>query len=177
MKKETILVLVLSLICCGSALAQSRYLYGEALGASQGLGFNYDARFNRNGTDGFGWRIGIGTGYAYSSNGLNYSVYYNQIDMYERMVRIAVPLEVNYLLGKGPSKFETQIGTFLYGDHYISSTTSSPLYEYGVVPYFGLGYRLATRRGFLFRVGLLNPFNFATGAGTLYPYIGFGWAL
>ena len=33
---------------------RSRGVYGELLGASQGLGFNYDARFDKESSDGFG---------------------------------------------------------------------------------------------------------------------------
>jgi len=155
---------------------RSRSLYGELLGASQGIGINYDARFNRGKSDGFGWRTGLGFGYAYSSNFVAFNIDGDVVDTYNQMFRAAVPLELNYLLGKKNSKLETGGGAALCMDIYTSDTGARTEASFGVVTYLSVGYRLVTHSGFLFRVGVLPSFNFDGSNLSLYPYIGFGKA-
>ena len=76
--------LLVSCVFCNNSFAQSqtrsRAIYGELLGASQGIGFNYDARFKKDASDGFGWRTGLGFGYAYSSIFAAYNIDGEKID-------------------------------------------------------------------------------------------------
>ena len=92
------------------------------------------------------------------------------------MFRLSVPVEVNYLLGKGNSKFEAGAGAALCADLYTSASGAKPASSFGAIPYLSLGYRLVTSNGFLFRVGALPSYNFSGGNFSLYPYLGFGWA-
>ena len=167
-------------ICGSNGYAQSqtrsRAIYGELLGASQGIGFNYDARFKKDASDGFGWRTGLGFGYAYSSIMAAYTYDGEKIDTYNQMFRLSVPVEVNYLLGKGNSKFEAGAGAALCADLYTSASGAKPASGFGAIPYLSLGYRLVTSNGFLFRVGALPSYNFSGGNFSFYPYLGFGWA-
>ena len=74
----------------------------ELFGAHSTIGINYDRRFK--GNDGLGFRVGLGYGYSESSYfmGLSHNIY-----------GIAVPLEINYLLGKGRHKLELGFGASL----------------------------------------------------------------
>jgi hypothetical protein len=172
--------LLVSCVFCNNSFAQSqtrsRAIYGELLGASQGIGFNYDARFKKDASDGFGWRTGLGFGYAYSSIFAAYNIDGEKIDTYNQMFRLAVPVEVNYLLGKGNSKFEAGAGAVLCADLFTSASGAKPTSSFGAAPYLSLGYRLVTSKGFLFRVGVLPSYNFSGGKFNFYPYLGFGWA-
>ena len=127
--------LLVSCVFCNNSFAQSqtrsRAIYGELLGASQGIGFNYDARFKKDASDGFGWRTGLGFGYAYSSIFAAYNIDGEKIDTYNQMFRLSVPVEVNYLLGKGNSKFEAGAGAALCADLYTSASGAKPASSFG----------------------------------------------
>ena len=162
----------------------SSALYLELLGASNGLGLNYDARFNRDASSGFGWRTGLGFGYRYSSTGVAYG--FNKTDrsndgstldmsqIYNQCFRASIPLEINYLLGKGQSKFDLGAGSIFCADLYTSKDGAKPQLAFGAVPYLSAGYRLVTERRFVFRAGFITPFSFRTGEISLWPHIGFG---
>lgn len=173
MKRVSLIIVLLFCLTGIASFAQgdarSRSIYGELLGASQGIGVNYDARFRLGAPDGFGWRSGLGLGYAYSTNFVAFNVVGDEVETYNQMFRLAVPVEVNYLLGKGMSKLESGIGAALSLNRYLSDTGAKPKNSFGASPYASLGYRLVATRGFLFRAGLLY-------SGSFYPYLGFGWA-
>ena len=172
----------------------SRSVYFEILGASNALGISYDARFNQDSSSGLGWRAGIGFGYRYSSTGLAYdfsdtgsnsvgsrpkeeSIPINIRHIYDRCYRLAVPLEINYLMGRGPSKFEVGAGGFLFADRYTSFEEGvSPENQFGFSPYLSAGMRLVTAKGFLLRGGVLPSFSFRTRDFSFWPYISIGRA-
>lgn len=158
------------------AQTKNKHIYFEFLGASNGIGVNYDARFNKNATDGFGWRTGVGFGYSYSSNFLAVNIADDKVDSYNHMFRFSVPVEVNYLLGKGNSKFETGAGLLFCLDRYTSDSGAKPENSFGLGPYLGLGYRLVTKKGFLFRAGALPSYDLGSKKFGLWPYLGFGWS-
>lgn len=182
------LALIAGLFVSASSYGQgSRVVYLELLGASNGLGINYDARFNRGSASGFGWRTGLGFGYRYSSTGVAYG--FNEtgnsqdggvaLDMsrvYDQCFRASVPLEVNYLLGKGPSKIDLGAGGIFCADLYTSKDGGNPHLHLGTTPYLSAGYRLVTARRFVFRAGFITPFSFRTGEFSFWPHIGFGKA-
>jgi len=182
MKRVTLLIILLlsagllNFRVSAQTQPRSRAIYGELLGASQGVGVNYDARFKKGVSDGFGWRAGLGFGYSYSSTFVAFTIADDKIDTFNQMFRLAVPLEVNYLLGKRNSKLETGAGVFFCLDRYTSDTGADPENDYGFSPYLSLGYRLVTSKGFLFRAGVLPSYHFGGGSLSLYPYLGFGWA-
>lgn len=171
---------------------ESRSIYFEILGASNALGVSYDARFNRDSSSGLGWRAGIGFGYRYSSTGLAYdfsdngnsfssrpreeSVPISIRHIYDRCYRLAVPLEINYVMGQGPSKFELGAGGFLYADRYTSFEGVSPENQFGFSPYLSAGIRLVTAKGLLLRGGVLPSFSFRTRDFSFWPYISIGRA-
>ncbi len=72
-------------------------IFLEALGSGGLISLNYDRRL-KSGNDGFGVRIGLGIGTGYENNE----------DEFIR--RVAVPLMVNHIFGKGRSGLETGIG-------------------------------------------------------------------
>lgn len=155
---------------------RGKAVYGELLGASQGIGVNYDSRFKVGVSDGFGWRAGLGFGYAYSTNFVAFSIREDKVDTYNQMFRLAIPLELNYLIGKGNSKFETGLGTALCLERYTSQTGAEPENSFGFVPFLSLGYRLVTSKGFLFRAGVIPTYNIPSTQVSFYPYLSFGWA-
>lgn len=72
-------------------------IFLEALGSGGLLSLNYDRRL-KSGNDGFGVRVGFGIGTGYENNE----------DEFIR--RVAVPLMVNYIFGRGRNGLETGIG-------------------------------------------------------------------
>ena len=144
-------------------LPAERSLSLELFGAHNTVGINYDRRFN--GSDGLGC--------------------------------IAAPLEINYLLGRGRHHLELGFGASLgfYWEKVRASGYFVPYgnYEYGkydiyykrrTFGYFmfgNVGYRLQTRRGFQFRVGITPSVNFGDRyclqREWLYPYLSLGWRL
>ena len=127
---------------------------------------------------GLGWRTGLGFGYAYSSSS-SVALSFADGEMpvaYNRMFRFAVPLEVNYLLGKGKSKFESGAGAIVCLDRFTSDTGGAPEHSFGAIPYLSLGYRLVTDNGFLLRAGAMPLLSFSPFHVSFYPYLGFGWA-
>ena len=166
----------------------SRTLYLELLGASNGLGINYDARFNRDAASGWGWRTGLGFGYRYSSTGLAYDFSDNggtrggettQITIahiYDQSFGASIPLEINYLLGNGASKLDLGAGGLFCADLYTARDVTKPHLAFGVSPYLSAGYRLVTEKRFVFRVGAISPFTFRIRELSFWPYISFGRA-
>ena len=192
--KKTILFSLMPVLVAGLFAAAPSYgqdshaLYLELLGASNGLGINYDARFNRDSSSGFGWRSGVGFGYRYSSTGLAYDfsdnvrstqgevVDINITHVYDQCFRASIPLEINYLLGKGPSKLDLGAGGIFCADLYTTKDGSKPQLVFGATPYLSGGYRLVTAKRFVLRAGLITPFSFRTSELSFWPYIAFGRA-
>lgn len=155
----------------------------ELFGAHNTIGLNYDRRFK--GNDGLGFRVGLGYGYSESSYFmfLSHSIH-----------DIAIPLEINYLLGKRRHKLELGLGanigyyheTYYLDKAYVPQGMSQYNYTlkrstFGYFMYGNIGYRLQTNRGFQFRIGLTPSFNFGDKYGLhrewYYPYVSFGWRL
>ena len=192
MKKNVFLiitVLVAGLLTASSTYGQNgRTLYLELFGASNGLGVNYDARFDRDGSTGWGWRTGLGFGYRYSSTGLAYDFSEKSgtqvgetteitiSHIYNQSFRASVPLEINYLLGSGPSKLDLGAGGLFCADLYTAADGAKPHLAFGVSPYLSAGYRLVTEKRFVFRAGFMSPFTFRTREFPFWPYISFGRA-
>jgi len=188
MKKSfLVLALIAGLFAAAPSFGQdSRAVYVELLGASNGLGINYDTRFNRDASDGLGWRTGFGLGYRYSSTGLAYDFSDNAgaqhgevtdltiTHVYNQSFRASIPLEINYLLGKGGSKFELGAGGIFCADLYTARDVAKPHLLFGAAPYLSTGYRLVTAKHFVFRVGFITPFSFRTFELSYWPYISFG---
>lgn len=178
--KTILIILILSLCLSVSVISaqgqvRNKTIYSELLGASQGIGISYDARFNNHASDGFGFRTGLGFGYSYSQF-LAFNLSDDKVEYYDQMFRFGVPVEINYLLGKGKSKLETGAGAVLCLDRYTSKTGAEPDNSFGVAPYLSIGYRLVTRNGFLFRAGVLPNYNITEGKLGFYPYLAFGKA-
>lgn len=193
MKKYCLVSLVLALTAglfsaVPSYGQDSRAVYLEFLGASNGLGVNYDARFNRGASSGFGWRTGIGLGYRYSSTGLAYDFsdkagkqHDDVVDLtithvYDQCFRTAIPLEINYLLGKGSSRIDLGAGGIFSADVYTAKDGAKPHLSFGAAPYLSAGYRLVTAKHFILRAGFISPFSFRTGEFSFWPYLSFGKA-
>ena len=191
MKKTSLFSLMLALVASLFTAVQSygqdsRALYLELLGASNGLGINYDARFNRDSSSGFGWRTGVGFGYSYSTIGVAYGFSRTntsddgvQLDMshiYNQCFMAVIPLEINYLLGNGPSKLDLGAGSMLCAALYTSKDGGEPKTRFGAVPYLSAGYRLVSGKGFVFRAGFIAPYSSVDKRFAFWPHIGFGKA-
>ena len=165
-------------------------VYYELWGGSTGAGVYYDARFRKDSP--FGFRAGFAW-YCEIYTDKGYSFFDPLAVGYE----LAVPFEVNYLLGPRNHKFEAALGCnmgyyklrlkysdvptcgdsfFLRGVHLEDGPRS--MFAYYV--YANLGYRFISRRGFQLRAGA----NFATDFGgkhglskiPVFPYVSFGYA-
>ena len=179
-----ILIVLVGIFLAAPSFGQNgRTLYLELLGASNGLGFNYDARFRTGASSGWGWRTGLGFGYRYSSTGVAYSftdrvegedsVILDLTHIYNQCFLASVPLEVNYLQGNGPSKLELGAGGIFCAYLYTSRDVVSHL-QAGAVPYLSAGYRLVTAKGFVFRAGAIAPYSSVDRRFSLWPFISFG---
>ena len=166
-----------------TTIPAERTLSLELGGAHNLVGVNFDSRFK--GNHGLGYRVGIG--YSYGRNDFSFFV-----DMKDRIHGVAVPLEINYLLGKHSSKLELGVGISLgyyreqvdvaYPDG--SSGTShmrEVVKQFGYFTFGNIGYRLQTKRGFMFRVGWAPSINFndkhCLQRTLSVSYISFGWRL
>lgn len=178
--------------------ARNRAVYLEIGGGSPMVGINYDARFNDHTR--WGWRTGLGFGYAESSGVL--------MDGSTSLRAWGVPLAVNYLVGNRKNSLELELGANLglYNGHYHDYTFEdvdeatfqreldhpSPgvagmidrggsyalVYEhnesknkFGYFLFGNIGYRHVANSGFLFRAGLTPTLNFGGKHGV---YRGFG---
>ena len=192
MKKNIYLivsVLIAGLFTASPSFGQNgRTVYLELFGASNGLGINYDARFNQDAASGWGWRTGLGFGYRYSSIGLAYdfsekggkqggeTTDISISHVYDQSFRASIPLEINYLLGNGPSKLDLGAGGLFCADLYTAKDGAKPHLALGASPYLSAGYRLVTEKRFVFRAGCISPFTFRTREFSFWPYISFGRA-
>ena len=162
-----------------------RSLSLELQGVHNLVGINFDSRFK--GNDGLGYRVGLGYAYGYSD-------FTFIVDASDKIQGVAVPLEINYLLGKRNSKLELGAGISLgyYWERYAitypapgkaGSTGRIQGHEnrFGYFTFGNIGYRLQTKRGFQLRVGWAPSINFkdkhCLHRGLWASYISFGWRL
>lgn len=175
-------VIALFIPCIGMRAQEqnrSQAVYLELFGASNLIGVNFDERFKVSSETGFGWRTGLGFGFSSSSISHAFNISegeIKEIDVYNKLFRLSAPVGVNYLLGKSNSKIETEIGAILCFDHYLSAGDAGSVNQFGIIPYLSLGYRYVSEKGFLFRVGVLPIYNYASKRLTFYPQISIGRA-
>ncbi|MCR4921415.1 MAG: hypothetical protein K5945_06885 [Bacteroidaceae bacterium] len=164
----------------------TRSLSLELLGVHNAVGINYDARFRP--SSALGYRVGLG--YAYSED-------YNFLHNTTRLQGVAVPLEVNYLLGKRCSRLELGFGASLgcyFEDYELTHWTydpanggvynawSEPAHDcgFGYFLFGDIGYRYQKPGGFIFRAGITPSFHFGDRHGIdrilLAPHLSFGWS-
>lgn len=95
----------------------------EVLGSTGIVGVNYDARFRRGANHGWGFRTGLN--YSASAFGRKES---NLDWCLSNTSGHGIPLEINYLTGKGKHHFEVGLGTTLgiYHDKWEEVTCSDP---------------------------------------------------
>lgn len=123
----------------------TRNLFVELGGAGMIMTFNYDQRFTKSDV-GIGGRIGIG-GFALPEN--------------DHLV--AIPVGINYLMGKNGKYFEIGAGATYFGGNAILDDTNE------VMGNLVFGYRRQPEDGgFMFRAGLTPFFNHET----FIPYVG-----
>ena len=190
MKNLVTLLISLCLGLCATAQTTTdslaeRSLSLELQGVHNLVGINYDSRFK--GNDGLGYRVGLGYAYGYSD-------FTFIVDASDKIQGVAVPLEINYLLGKRNSKLELGAGISLgyYWERYAitypapgkaGSTGRIQGHEnrFGYFTFGNIGYRLQTKRGFQLRVGWAPSINFkdkhCLHRGLWASYISFGWRL
>ena len=158
----------------------------ELFGVHNAVGVNYDARFRS--STALGYRVGLG--YAYSED-------YNFLHNTTCLHGVAVPLELNYLVGKKRSKLELGFGTSLgcyfvkyeryhstfdpaNGGTFVAWTEPAHDCGFGYFLFGDIGYRYQKPSGFIFRVGSTPSFNFGDRHGIdrfpLTPHLSFGWS-
>lgn len=163
---------------------RSKSIYLELLGPSNGVGVNFDSRFNKD--TAWGYRVGFGFGY-YRSNSF--------FGANESSRAYTIPLGVNYLVGKNKHQLEVGVGVNvgLYNDHYTiarlekNEVMSDSKFDhkkennFGAFGFATLGYRYTARKGFQFRIGVTPAYVWGSNRETknkfvLAPYISFGKA-
>lgn len=177
--------ILLALLCITlGAIAQDRVrnFSVEALGAQNTIGINYDTRLH--GNSGWGYRIGIGFGYGHS----------NSVFEETTTKGVGIPLEMNYLFGKGNGKLElgvgTSIGVYRIKEELAYYYEPSPEHpegnfgknvdndtSFGYFIFGNIGYRYQRPKGFVFRTGFTPSFSMGKcglARSFLYPYISFG---
>ncbi|MBR1594704.1 MAG: hypothetical protein IJ659_08035 [Alloprevotella sp.] len=193
MKHFRLAAIVFAAVVSSGAVAQQateapgRSIYLELLGASNGVGVSYDARFKTDSP--WGYRIGLG--YTYSKE-------YSMFSGSKSLRGPDVPLEINYLLGKKRSKLDLGLGLNLgyYTEKYdtwnmrqVGEEDGIPHYEYeyageakhslwGYFFFGNIGYRYQPKRGFQFRAGISPSFNLGgkhAVTKAVFPYVSFGY--
>ena len=109
-------------------------VFGELLGTGGYASLNYDRRF-KPGNDGFGFRVGIGSGPRLQDNNSGY---------------LTIPIYPNHILGKGRSGLETAVGlTPLIAFKELQNDPQVRAY-----PFLHIGYRMQPlEKGLLLRIG------------------------
>lgn len=189
-KVVIILLFLIATLSVSAGVPQSKKsVQLELFGASNLVGLTYEQRFSANNK----WGYGIGLAFAYSKSSSFIFDYSSSTTGY------AVPLQINYLLGKHNHKLELGMGTSL--GYYRARTTETvfnledkgELIElvpvdvkdvnentFGYFMFGNIGYRYISKKGFIFRGGISPSFNFGDkygiSKGLFYPYIGLGYA-
>ena len=169
-------ILLLCLVLCSALQLQAQKkqaVFLEILGSSSLVGVHYDARFNNHTK--WGYRAGLA--FSFSKTTINFMGQYN-----EQTAAWMVPLAVNYLLGNKKHAFEMGLGVN-QGVYRLKATYQGAKYterKYEAFAFMDLGYRLQTRRGFLFRVGLTPAVGLSSKFKgdknfALAPYLSFGY--
>ena len=145
--KKKLMTLLLAMTLMGGFVAQAqdapeRSLSLELFGAQNTVGINYDSRFK--GNHGLGYRVGVGYGYSETSTIASSSY---------ALQGIAVPIEINYLFGKGRHKLELGFGTSLgyyYEKCHVWTSVGPAPGDVGGPPYFGYAdyYKKVTHNSF-----------------------------
>lgn len=155
---------------------------GFDVGAPYGLaGASYDQRFKPDSK--YGFRTGIGYGFAHTSNFISGNASDHQI---------LVPFIAYRLFGNGRNNFELGLGMTaiyeneeyaeIYQDGDAVKIVNKRRNEYGFAPLtLTLGYRLVTSRRFQLRTGMMSHLLYIQHNGwstnMFYPYVGFSWNL
>ena len=164
----------------------------EIGGAANGAGVFYDGRFHENSP--FGFRTGFSWAFEWYLE--KDECFFNN-NVGAKSYAIAVPVEVNYLLGRRNHKFEVALGNdfgffqlrlkypgfMATGDSYLFRDVNlmhGPRKQFFWYAYLNLGYRFISRRGFQLRAGLNLSTDFGSRYGLnkfpVWPYLSLGKA-
>lgn len=145
----------------------------DLFGAANVVGASYDARFK--GDSGLGFAVGVGYGFG--------------IGNWYEIHGVGVPVEINYLAGRGKHHFEIGAGMSngVYFDKITESKTMTlPDGSTGTAPkevrttqwgnflYANVGYRLRAENGLVFRCGLSPSYGigkYGLSKSVFYPYL------
>lgn len=127
-------------------------LFAELSGNGIGISGNFDMRFKPDRNDGLGFRVGLGSGFIYFSDNAIVNRY------------LSVPLNLNYIVGKKRSGFESGIG--VTPQVALNSVNEGPpILTEGFI---NLGYRFQpVTKGLIFR-GSWTP---SVNTAGIYPAI------
>lgn len=151
-------------------MGRSQAVYLELLGNGALYSMNYDRRFKKGRRDGWGGRIGFG--YFRISDSFPGGTY-------EKITTIAIPVDVNYLVGKKRGALElgvsvTYIGSWSNGSRYTYNDPEGfgvepfDLQSNGVIGFLNTAYRYRSPgNGFFFKAGLTTIIY-----PVVLPYIG-----
>lgn len=176
MKK--VIALLLAIALSPVVMAQDRNVRLDLFGAANVVGASYDARFK--GDSGLGFAVGVGYGFG--------------IGNWYEIHGVGVPVEINYLAGRGKHHFEIGAGMSngVYFDKITESkTVSLPDGSTGTAPkevrttqwgnflYANVGYRLRAENGLVFRCGLSPSYGigkYGLSKSVFYPYLSLGYS-
>lgn len=160
------------IIMVGTALGQTDHgynLYGQLLGPSTGIGAGFDTRFKTGGV--LGYSVGVGfTDISWDNGPDGLIAPYTDVDSRG----VAIPLEVNAIMGSRASKFEIGLGLtayfirrhewhsytiFLpeeteYPDNYQRTTEYKNVFRPNIIGTINIGYRLQRSNGFFMKLGI-----------------------
>ena len=170
--------MALAIVLCSGVMAQDRNARLDLLGAANGVGVSYDARFK--GDSGLGFAVGVGYGFG--------------IGNWYEIHGVGVPMEINWLAGRGKHHFEIGAGMSngVYFDKITENkTVTLPDDSTGQIPeevrktqwghslYANVGYRLRAENGLVLRCGL-NPSygigKYGLSKSVFYPYLSLGYS-
>lgn len=176
MKKVVAVLLAIAL--SPVVMAQDRNVRLDLFGAANVVGASYDARFK--GDSGLGFAVGVGYGFG--------------IGNWYEIHGVGVPVEINYLAGRGKHHFEIGAGMSngVYFDKITESkTVTLPDGSTGTAPkevrttqwgnflYANVGYRLRAENGLVFRCGLSPSYGigkYGLSKSVFSPYLSLGYS-
>ena len=139
----------------------------EFLGVHNGFGLNYDSRLD--GHEGLGYRVGLSYAYLFPAQDTD-------------IRGVAVPIELNYLIGHGVAKLElgfgTSLGFYSTTDKSLPTDTSKHN-DFGYFLFGNAALRLQTKQGMSLRLGVTPNFGLVKKYAVThypYPYISVGYA-
>ena len=170
MRPLFILLILLSAVCGRAQKKQA--VFAEALGIAGIVSANYDTRLNSDSP----WGLRVGLGYTTNTE-LFQTVGAGHTEGF------SIPVNVNYLMGRGNHHFECGIGISngFYKETISTLFANTPMKrKWGCAIYSDIGYRYQKKGKVFFRGGItpgIIPGGHWNTTFFIAPYIGVGYSL